>query len=242
MQYQPFVLDQESAKQADAGGRIENGGEYVGTIKSMEFITANTGTQGFEIEFETDSREHANITIWTTKSDGTPLSGSHKVNALLACIGVRGLTPTDKKMEKYDFESKQRVVQVCVVAPEAEGKRVGLLLQRENYTNKSGQPRHQMNFYASFQEKTKLMAKEILDRKTTAELFPKALDRLMLNPTVDRKGNSTQQNQNSGNGYSNSSPGYGGQPDYGFGNTQGYENQPPINNRQSPDLDDDLPF
>ncbi|MDW2749304.1 hypothetical protein R5K23_20250, partial [Acinetobacter baumannii] len=108
------------------------------------------GTQGFEINFESDSKEFTNFTIWTVKADGTALSGVHKINAIMACASVKSLTPTDQKLEKYDFDLKQKVQQTCVVAPEMTNKRIGVLLQRENYLNGSGQQRHQMNFFASF--------------------------------------------------------------------------------------------
>ncbi|MFR9677530.1 hypothetical protein [Acinetobacter sp. SEK570] len=234
MNYQQFNFNQDSAKQADAGGRIEHTGKYIGIIKTMEFITArNTGTTGFEISFEADNKESATISIWTQKSDGTPLAGSHKINALLACAGVRSLTPTDQDLEKYDYDTKQRVNQRCVVAPEMTGKRVGLLLQRENYTNGTGQARHRMNFFASFNAQSELMAKEIIDRKTSPEALPKVLDRLMQNPVVESKPNN---NQNNG-GYQNQNNGYGN----GFNQNSGF-GEPPAYLDQQPGYDDGLPF
>ncbi|MDR8406855.1 hypothetical protein FPK39_23330, partial [Acinetobacter baumannii] len=82
-----------------------------------------------------DSKEFTNFTIWTVKADGTALSGVHKINAIMACASVKSLTPTDQKLEKYDFDLKQKVQQTCVVAPEMTNKRIGVLLQRENYLN-----------------------------------------------------------------------------------------------------------
>lgn len=228
-QYQVFTLDQSSAKQADAGGRIEHTGKYVGTIKSMEFITTKKGTQGFEIHFETDEKESAIISVYTSKGDGTQLSGRHKINALLACAGVRTLTPQDQTLEKYDFETKTKIKQTCVVAPEMTGKRVGLLLQRENYLNSNNQPRHQMQLFACFNAQSELMAKEILDRKTQPESLPKSLERLL------SFGDATRASQ------SNSSQGsYGAQQGGGYGRPnqpqhQGYGQAPT-------DLDDSLPF
>ena len=220
--YQAFNLNTESAKQADAGGRIESTGKYVGVIKSMEFVTAKSGAQGFEVNFESESKEYTTFTIWTVSKDGQPLSGTHKVNALIACCGVRSLTPTEQALEKYDFDTKQKVKRLCIVAPEMGDKRVGLLLQRENYVNSNGQPRHQMNFFASFNAESELMAKEVLERKTTPELLPKALERLLAMGDATRQSNGAQPS-----GYA--------QPQ----NT-GYGNQPKA--AQPADLDDDLPF
>lgn len=229
--YQQFTLNTESAKQADAGGRIEQTGKYVGVIKSMEFVTAKSGAQGFEISFESDAKEYTTITIWTVSKEGQPLSGTHKVNALLACCGVRSLTPTDQQLEKYDFESRQKVKRLCTVAPEMTGKRIGLLLQRENYLNGQGQQRHQMNFFAAFNAESELMAKEVLDRKTTPELLPKALDRLLAMGDSNR-----QPSGNQGGGYAQP------QTNYQSGNSYQSNNSYQPSSAQPADLDDDLPF
>ncbi|WP_228273088.1 hypothetical protein [Acinetobacter radioresistens] len=229
--YQQFTLNAESAKQADAGGRIEQTGKYIGIIKSMEFTTAKSGAQGFEINFESDSKEYATISIWTISKDGQPLSGTHKVNALLACCGVRALTPTDQKLEKYDFDTKQKVMRLCTVAPEMTNKRVGLLLQRENYLNTQGQQRHQMNLFASFSADSELMAKEVLDRKTTPELLPKALDRLLAIGDSNR-----QPSSNQSGGYAQPQTNYQSSNSYPSNNS--YQSSP----AQHADLDDDLPF
>lgn len=220
--YQQFTLDTESAKQADGGGRIETTGKYTGVIKSMEFVTSKKGTLGFEINFETDSKEYTTFQIWTSKADGSALSGVKQVNALLACVGVRGLTPTDQQLEKWDYDISQKVKKTCVVAPEMTGKRVGLLLQRENYINGNGQPRHDMKFTASFNAESELMAKEILERKTTPELLSKALDRLIAGGDANRQQVGAQTG-----GYA--------QPQ-----NSGYGNQPKA--APTTDLDDDLPF
>lgn len=242
-QYKQFGFNADSAKQADSSARIEEAGKYVGIIKHMEFITANSGTTGFEIEFETDNKESATFSIWTEKSDGTGLSGTHKINALLACVGVRGLTPTNGQLEKYDFDLKERVTKNCIVAPEIAGKRVGLLLQRENYQNNSGDWKFQMNFFSCFHAQSELMAKEIIDRKTSPEALPKSLASLMTNPVTTRKpkNNNGGYQQNNGGSYDGNQ---------GFNQSNGYNNQsgfdeyyndvpPVLNNNQ---YNDDLPY
>lgn len=246
-QYKQFGYNPESAKQADSSARIEEAGKYVGTIKHVEFVTANSKTTGFEIEFETDNKESASFTIWTEKADGTSLGGVHKINALLACVGVRGLTPTNVQLEKYDFDKKERVMSNCVVAPEMAGKRVGLLLQRENYQNKSNEWKYQMNFFSCFHAQSELMAKEIVDRKTTPEALPKSLASLMANPITTRKPKNNnggfQQNPNNsfGDGFSDGfSSGY--QQNH---NNGGYGNDVPQvlnNNQQPPSYLDDIPY
>jgi len=238
-QYKQFGFNPDSAKQADSSLRIEEAGKYIGVIKHMEFITAKSGTTGFEIEFETDNKESASLSIWTEKKDGTPLGGVHKINALLACSGVRGLTPTNAQLEKYDFDAKERVMKNCIVAPEVAGKRIGFLLQRENYQNDSGEWKHQMNFFSCFHSQSELMAKEIIDRKTSPEALPKSLASLMSNPITTRKP------KNNG-GYQQNNGGYGNQGyNQSNGHNQGgfdqyYNDVPPVlDNNQ---YDNDLPY
>jgi hypothetical protein len=232
-QYKQFGFNPESAKQADSSLRIEEAGKYVGVIKHMEFITAKSGTTGFEIEFETDNKESASFSIWTEKKDGTPLGGVHKINALLACVGARGLTPTNAQLEKYDFDAKERVMKNCIVAPEVAGKRIGFLLQRENYQNDSGEWKYQMNFFSCFNAQSELMAKEIIDRKTSPEALPKSLASLMSNPITTRKP------KNNG-GYQQNNGGYGNQGYNQGGFDQYYNDVPPVlDNNQ---YDNDLPY
>lgn len=238
-QYKQFGFNPESAKQADSSLRIEEAGKYVGVIKHMEFITAKSGTTGFKIEFETDNKESASFSIWTEKKDGTPLGGGHKINALLACVGARGLTPTNAQLEKYDFDAKERVMKNCIVAPEVAGKRIGFLLQRENYQNDSGEWKYQMNFFSCFNAQSELMVKEIIDRKTSPEALPKSLASLMSNPITTRKP------KNNG-GYQQNNGGYGNQ---GFNQNNGYNQggfdqyyndvPPVLDNNQ---YDNDLPY
>ncbi|MPW43337.1 hypothetical protein [Acinetobacter guerrae] len=232
-QYKQFGYNPESAKQADSSLRIEEAGKYVGIIKHMEFITAKSGTTGFEIEFETDNKESASFSIWTEKKDGTPLSGVHKINALLACVAARGLTPTNAQLEKYDYDAKERVMKNCIVAPEVAGKRIGFLLQRENYQNDSGDWKHQMNFFSCFHAQSELMAKEIIERKTSPEALPKSLASLMANPITIRKP------KNNG-GYNGGNQGYSQNNGYNQGGFDDYYNDvPPVLNNQQ---HDDFPY
>ncbi len=180
MTYATFNFDLDSAKKADSeGSRISRTDKYQGVLKKGEFVTSQKGTQGIEFEFVSDDKEETNFTIWTFKANGEPLFGRDKVNAILACLKTRTLTPTEKTIEKYDFEVGQKVNKLCTVAPELEDKRIGLLLQAEEYLNGNGQVKTRMNFVASFEDYTGYMAKEIIDKKTKAEALPKAYERLM---------------------------------------------------------------
>ena len=180
MTYQTFTFNADSAKKADSeGGRINKTDKYVGTLTRTEFVTSSKGTQGIEFNFITDDKMETNFTVWTQKADGTPIFGVDKVNAILACTKTRGLTPTPATVDKYDYDEKKDVPKQVTIAPELANKRIGLLLQAEEYYNVNNEVRVRMNFVASFDPESQLMAKEICERKTTAEALPKAYERLM---------------------------------------------------------------
>ena len=220
MNFQAFNLDTASARKADSeGGRISQTGKYVGKINRFEFIESKKGTQGFEIFFEDDDKNEANIFLWTFSADGTPIFSRDKVNALMVCTQTRTLTPVEAQVEKYDFDLKAKIVQTVTVAQELANKRVGFLIQMEEYENNDGGIGKKATLVSSFQADTGLMAKEILDRKTVPEQLDKAYARLMENG--DKK---VKQEQ-----------GYGG----GYGSNQ---SAPSGAGGATSDLDDDLPF
>lgn len=182
MSFQSFNLDVDSAKKADIeGGRINRTDKYVGIITRAEFVISSKGTQGIEITFETADKQDATCTFWTFKADNTPIFGRDKINAIMACTGTRTLTPTDKQLEKYSYDAGGKVMQLCTVAPELEGKAVGFLIQMEEYLNGNGELKTRPNFVSAFNPANGLMAKEILERKTTPEALEKAYARLMKN-------------------------------------------------------------
>ena len=180
MTYQTFTFNVESAKKADSeGGRINKTDKYIGTITRAEFVTSKGGAQGLEFYFATDDKQETNFTIWTQGKDGSALFGVDKVNAILACTRTKQLTPTQATVEKYSFEEKKDTQQQVVIAPELQDKRVGLLLQAEEYYNANNDVKVRMNFVASFDASSQLMAKELIEKKTAAEALPKAYERLM---------------------------------------------------------------
>ena len=241
--YQQFNFNQDAAKKADGGGRIDQTGKYTGKISHVEFVTSTSGknTQGLEFHFIADNDATASFTLWTHQADGTPIFGFDKVNALLACAGVRTLTPTNRTLEKYSYDAGGKVKQPCTVAPELDNKSIGLLLQRENYQNQNGEWRYQMNFYAAFQYGTDFMAAEILDRATKPVALEKVLNRLINVGDATRKSNNNRASGQQQNYQSQQTRGYGSgnqgqqQSSQSYGQSQQQRNSPT-------GLDDNLPF
>lgn len=201
MTYAPYQLNKEAAMKADDSGRIEEAGKYVGVINSLEFVKSTKGTQGVEIDFTANNGSSTRLTLWTIKSDGTELSGFRTLNALMTCAGLRALTPVAGKLQKYDYDQGQVIEKPVTIAQEVKQTPIGLLLQRENYTNQSGQARHQMLLFAAFHPQTELMAAEIYDKKTVPEAIEKVLARLMANPVTNRAGQAAVGASPVGGGY-----------------------------------------
>lgn len=223
-------LNADQAKKADQeGGRINRTDKYVGTIERLEFIVAKKGTQGVDVFFMSGGKEDARLTLWTNKADGTPIFGLDKLHALMTVAQVRTLTPTDTQIEKYDRGVGAKILQPVTVAPEMAGKRVGLLIQMEEYRNDEGGISKKATYVSAFQADTGLMAKEILERKTKPEQLDKAYARLIKNGDKLLQGNTNVTVNNS----------YGAAPQ---GQLQGYGSKPTGAGGAISDLDDDLPF
>lgn len=174
-----YELDTKAAKQATEGGYIEDTGKYIGIIKRAELVQSkNTGTEGFEFEIQTESKQSCTFTIWTIKADGTRLRGFNLLQALMTCLRVKGLTFQPVGIEKYDYVARERRTVQCNVAVELMDKKVGFLLEREDYIGNNGDDRHRMNLFANFDDK-EMVASEILAKKTQPEELPKLLSRLL---------------------------------------------------------------
>lgn len=173
-----YTLDTAAAKQANAGGRIDTTGKYVGTIKHAVLFTNHNGTDGVEFEFTDSSGSSATMTLWTRSAKNPKLSGYNVLMSMMTCCAIKSLNETDRVIKKYDFDQKEVVDTRVMVAPEFDQKQIGLLLQREEYEKNNGDTGYRMNIIAAFQAATDLTAGEILDRKTTPEDLPKLISRL----------------------------------------------------------------
>jgi len=183
-----YSLDTNAAKQANAGGRIEQNGRYIVKIARAEFVKAKSGSDGMEFECKTSTGDSVQFTLWTRSgSTGETLAGYDKLMALMTCAGVRTLTPTQGMVKKYDYDAKGVIDKSAMIAPEITGKVVGLLLERENYYNSNGDARHQMNLFAAFNAENSMTADEIIDKKTTGANLAKLEQRLAARPEQWRK-------------------------------------------------------
>lgn len=187
-----LTLDTKAAKSADnIAASINESGKYIGTITRAQALTSQSGTTGLGLSFKTETGQTADyLDIYTRKADGTELMGAKAVNAILACLRMRGAKMGRIKFERWDRDAGQRLEVTEDGYPELMGKRIGFLLQKElSVRQDNGKEVERMVIFGVFSPDTELTASEILDGKTNPERLPKMVQALMARPVRDnRKG------------------------------------------------------
>lgn len=188
-----YTLDPAEAKKADQkGGFINETGKYKGKFTRVEQLTASTGTQGVGFTFVSDEGLTANFSVYTIKSDGTPLQGNQFMMALMACLALRSTgEPVMKSVKRYDFDTKTNYEEGAPVFTAMMDKPIGLLLQRCEYEKeknriKTGEYGWKIEPYAPFQASTELMATEVLAKASKPEMLAKMVAGLKDRPLKGR--------------------------------------------------------
>lgn len=181
-----YNLNVEQAKQADnVGNRITESGKYIGVFTRAESIQSKQMTEGVEFSFAANSGQGADfLTLWTHNKDGKEIFGLKQLNAVMTCMKVKVLTPTQGVVEKWEGGAKAKVT--ATIYPELMGKKIGLLLQREEYIKGDGSTGSKFNIYACFEADTELVATEILEKVTAPTKLPKILATLKDRPMQAR--------------------------------------------------------
>lgn len=166
-----YTLDTKAASAADnIVSRIDQTGKYVGTLTRVEIVASKQGTEGVEFSFKADDGATADfLTLWTYKASGEALPSLKTLNAMMTVVRVKSLTPTQGTVEKWDSGTGQRGKFPATIFPELTGKRIGLLLQREEYEKRDNTIGAKVNIVGCFDPETELTASEILARKTEPE-------------------------------------------------------------------------
>lgn len=187
-----YTLDTEAAKQANTGGkRITESGAYAGKLKAAFYEKNPKGTESVNLMFEADNgQEIGPLSIYTHNGDGVELPGYNAFNALLTCLRARSVSTTKGKVELYDYDSKAVVTKDKEVYPELSGKPVGLFLRQEEYQKQNGEIGERMTVAGAFEASTKLMANEILAKKTEATNYGQMEAWLAKDPVKRLKGRS----------------------------------------------------
>lgn len=184
-----YTLDSTQAKAADSlGSSIRETGKYVGTITRAEALTSKQGSRGLGLSIKAADGASADyLDLWTHNKDGEPLSSLKTVNAILACLKLRGINEGPITFEKWNKDKKAREQVTGTGYPDLMGKRIGFLLRKELETDDKGEDRDRLAIYAVFQADTELTASEVLGQQTKPERLGKMFDALMAKPVNDKR-------------------------------------------------------
>ena len=178
-----YKLDKSAALAADAGGAtIKEMGKYVGEItQARELISPRSGAQGIGFAFKSTSGQKANLDIYTMSQSGDHYQGYDLVNAMMTCMGLRGVAPVHGVATKYDFDQRKDVEIECNIFPDL-CKPIGVLLETEDYVKNNGSTATRIVLKGVFQASTELTATEIWDRKTEPLMLPRMVAALKHKP------------------------------------------------------------
>jgi len=183
-----YNLDTTAARKADqTGNRINEIGKYIGTFTQAEDITAQTGTKGVALRFESNGQT-ANLSLYTTKANGEQIMGYQALMAIMTCMSLRSITPKPGTVKYWDNDAKVDATRQGQIFPELCNKPIGLLLETEDYPKNDGGVGVRMVIAGMFQAATELTASEILDKKTKPEQLAKMVARLHHRPARAAKG------------------------------------------------------
>lgn len=149
-----FQYNQESALQSGASNYITEGGAYAGVITEAKYVFGKNGKQSAGIEFtlSTDQGEAKYLSVWYQKSDGT--CNQYGYNLIQAMMGlVRSGTLTQVSRGEYS------------VAPEFEGKKIGLLLQKILTSKLDGSDSYKFEIKLAYLPSTKQTLKEAINKE-----------------------------------------------------------------------------
>lgn len=187
-----YNLDANDAREGDNGGnnRIDQSGAYIGVITMAKAIVSTKNTLGIEMTFKSDTGQEANyLQLWTQNAQGEKIYGAKVLNALMACLKTRSIAPVKAQIMEYDHTVQNEVPVTADTYPELMNKRIGIVLQREEYLNKLGEVKSKFNIFSCFDAETRQTATEILD-KSKAERLDKLLahlkDKTLTKPTIQQ--------------------------------------------------------
>lgn len=171
-----YTLDTQAARQANTTGRITETGAHTGIFTKAKKVVSQKGAIGIEFSFKDEFENTADyLTIWTVSKDGNQTYGYKQLMALMTCLKLKEITPENGIIEEYDSVAKQVLNVPAEIYPTLMNKRIGVLLQAEEYEKGTGEIGQRMNLFSFFDTDSRLTAAEILDRKMTPEVLDKMI-------------------------------------------------------------------
>lgn len=165
-----FQLDTKAAARADSQTpNLRKSGAFAGQITAARTYLTRSGAQMLEIIFVAHEGK-ANINLCLFKKDGSENFGRDMFMSMLTCLRLKNVNAV-----KSTIKDRNGNDQEAYLFPDLAGREIGFLLQYapEEYQASDGTIRvaDRVNLVTSFEPSTGLVAKEILERVTKAELL-----------------------------------------------------------------------
>ncbi|UBB15471.1 hypothetical protein [Comamonas odontotermitis] len=177
-----YTIDKNAAREAENfSSFLTETGKYKGKfIRAEKLVSTNKGTHGVGFTFESDSKQTTRFDIWTMNAQNEHLMGFKTINAIMACMKLKGVTVAQGEVERFDYTTKQSFKEQAEVFPELVNCPIGLVLQKTEYEKmrdgrKTGETGWRLELTAPFEAATEFTAAEIMDRATQ----PKKLASIM---------------------------------------------------------------
>jgi hypothetical protein len=178
-----YALNPQAARQAEQRSeRITEIGKYVGQFTRAEDIESSKGTRGIDFAFVTEDKQTANFTLWTFNTANKELFGFKQLQALMTCLRVKNIAPSDAVVKKWDRDTQQVQEFDAQVFADLMNKPVGILFETEDYLKTDGSIGTKVVPAAFFEASSELMASEILDKKAAAHQLAKMIPNLRHRP------------------------------------------------------------
>lgn len=190
---QVLTYNQESGVKAGGGEYINEGGAYVFNILEARYDKAKTGTDGLEFSVQTDDGMKANyLRVYFAKKpavqgqQGEPIKGGVSIlNAMLGILKAPAMTAVERPDKTWH-------------CPEFEGKKIGLFLQKVNYTKNDGSTGYKFEIAVPFNPSNKATLRELVEGKQ-----PTLIDRMTASYKDKQETNSNASGGNSSEDYGN---------------------------------------
>lgn len=177
-----YDLDKQAAIDASRGTKfISASGAYLTTIKVAWGANSGRGAEFVGFVFYEDSGLKLTTEIYTFGKTGEKLNGFGIVQAIMTCTRTRAIKPVRGDVTRWDFQARADLVFKEDVYPELADKRVGLLVQMEEYES-NGQVKTKPVVIGAFDPTTRMVAHEILTQAQVAKTLDSQLKWLEANP------------------------------------------------------------
>lgn len=167
MQAPIIRVSSKTVIEADKSGfsRITKSGAYIGVITLAKAEASSTKTMGIKFNFDGDEGKAEGMTLWIQKADGSVINGFMGIiEGIATVLRQREIAPAQAMIKEYDYQEGCEIQKSAYVYQGLMNKRIGLILQAEEYENSNGDTKIKMNIIGSFDPETRMTPSEILEK------------------------------------------------------------------------------